>query len=80
MTRVLDLEGIAPGITHGFYSLILLLYFAVLDAYAVVAFSCSSIILSSPDASTQSFFISGFMAHPSSSVTPSVVMLFTFSA
>jgi hypothetical protein len=30
MTRVLDLEGIAPGITRGFYSLILLLYFIIL--------------------------------------------------
>jgi hypothetical protein len=30
MTCVLDLEGIAPGIARGFYSLILLLYFIVL--------------------------------------------------
>jgi hypothetical protein len=79
MTYVLDLEGIAPGITRGFYSLILLLYFFVLDAYAVVALS-SSVTLSSPDASTYGFFISGSMVRPSSSLTPSVVVLFTFSA
>jgi hypothetical protein len=80
MTYVLDLEGIAPDIIHGFYSLIFLLYFLVLDAYAVLAFSSSPVILPSPDASTRGFFISGFVVHPSSSLTPSVVMLFTFSA
>jgi hypothetical protein len=80
MTCVLDLEGIALGITHGFYSLILLLYSVVLDAYAIVAFSSSSVALSSPDASTRGFFISGSAARPSSSLTPSVVVLFIFSA
>jgi hypothetical protein len=80
MTCVLDLEGIAPGITRGFYSLILLLYFTVLDAYVVVAFSCSSVTLSSPNASTHGFFVSGSVARPSSSLMPSVVVLFTFSA
>jgi hypothetical protein len=80
MTCVLDLEGIAPGITCGFYSLIFLLYFVVLDAYAIVAFSSSFVTLSSPDASTHSFFISGSVARPSGSLIPSVVVLFTFSA
>jgi hypothetical protein len=80
MTCVLDLEGIAPGITCGFYSLILLLYFVVLDVYAIMAFSSSSVTLSSPDASTHGFFISGFAACPSGSLIPSVVMLFTFYA
>jgi hypothetical protein len=59
MTYVLDLEGIAPGITHGFYSLILLLYFVVLDVYVVMAFSSSPISLSSPDAPTRGFFYLG---------------------
>jgi hypothetical protein len=80
MTCVLDLEGIAPGITCGFYSLILLLYFVVFDAYAIMAFSSSSVILSSPDASTHGFFVSGSAARPSGSLIPSVVVLFTFSA
>jgi hypothetical protein len=80
MTYVLDLEGIAPGITRGFYSLILLLYFVVLDVYAVLAFSSSSVTLSSPDASTHGFFISGSAVRPSSSLMPSVVVLFAFSA
>jgi hypothetical protein len=79
MTCVLDLEGIAPDITRGFYSLIFLLYF-VLDAYAVIAFSFSSITLSSPDASTHGFFVSGSAGRPSSSLTPSIVVLFIFSA
>jgi hypothetical protein len=79
MTCVLDLEGIAPGITRGFCNLILLLYFVVLDAYAVMAFFSSSITLSSPDASTHGFFISGSMARPLSNLMPSVVVLFTFS-
>jgi hypothetical protein len=79
MARVLDLEGIALGITRGFYSLILLLYCAF-DAYAVVAFSSSPIFLSSPDAPTHGFFISGSAACPSSGLTPSVVVLFAFSA
>jgi hypothetical protein len=78
MTCVLDLEGIAPGITRSFYSLILLLYF--FDAYAIVAFSSSSVTLSSPDVSTHGFFISGSATRPSSNLTPSVVVLFTFSA
>jgi hypothetical protein len=55
---VLDLEGIAPGITCGFYSLILLLYFVALDAYVVVAFSSSSVALS------RGFFISGSAVRP----------------
>jgi hypothetical protein len=80
MTCVLDLEGIAPGITCGFYSLILLLYFVVLDVYAVMAFSFSPVSLSSPDAPTHGFFISGSATCPSSSLTPSVVVLFAFSA
>jgi hypothetical protein len=80
MTCVLDLEGIAPGMTRGFYSLVLLLYFVALDAYVVVAFSSSSAALSSPDASTHDFFISGSAVHPSSSLTPFIVVLFTFSA
>jgi hypothetical protein len=66
--------------TRGFYSLIFLLYFVVLDAYAVVAFSSSSVTLSSPDASTRGFFISGSVARHSGSLSPSVVVLFTFSA
>jgi hypothetical protein len=36
--------------------------------------------LSSPDTSTRGFFISGSATRPSSSLMPSVVMLFTFSA
>jgi hypothetical protein len=80
MTCVLDLEGIAPDITCGFYSLILLLYFVVLDVYAIVAFSSSSVTLSSPDGSTHGFFISGSATRPSSSLTPSVIVLFAFSA
>jgi hypothetical protein len=80
MTCVLDLERIAPGITRGFYILILLLYFVVLDVYAVVAFSSLSVTLSSPDVSTHGFFISGSATRPSSSLTPSVVVLFAFSA
>jgi hypothetical protein len=66
--------------THGFYSLILLLYFVVLAAYAVAAFSFSSVALPSPDASTHGFFISSSVARPSGSLSPSVVVLFTFSA
>jgi hypothetical protein len=80
MTCVLDLEGIALGITRGFYSLILLLYFVVLDVYAVMAFSSSPVSLSSPDASTHGFFISGSATRPSGNLTPSVVVLFAFSA
>jgi hypothetical protein len=80
MTCVLDLEGIAPGITRGFDSLILLLYFIVLDVYAIMAFSSSPVSLSSPDAPTRGFFISGYATRPSSSLTPSVVVLFAFSA
>jgi hypothetical protein len=64
--------------TRGFYSLILLLYFVVLDAYAVVAFSSSSVMLPSPEASTRGIFISGSAARPSGSLTPFVVVLFTF--
>jgi hypothetical protein len=45
-----------------------------------VALSSSSVTLSSPDASTRGFFISGSAVHPSSSLTPSVVVLFTFYA
>jgi hypothetical protein len=80
MTCVLDLEGIAPGIARGFYSLILLLYFVVLDVYAVIMFSSSPVSLPSLDAPTHGFFISGSATRPSSSLTPSVIMLFTFSA
>jgi hypothetical protein len=54
--------------TRGFYSLILLLYFDVLDAYAIMAFSSSSVTLSSPDASTHGFFISGSAVCPSGSL------------
>jgi hypothetical protein len=79
MTYVLGLEGIAPGITRGFYSLILLLYFVVLDAYAIVAFPPSSVTLTSPDASSHGFFISGSGMRPSGSLSPFVVMLVTFS-
>jgi hypothetical protein len=67
MTCVLDLEGITPGITRGFYSLILILYFVVLDVYAIVAFPSSSVTLTSPDASTRGFFVSGSGVRPSGS-------------
>jgi hypothetical protein len=80
MTCVLDLEGIAPGMTRGFYSLILLLYFVALDVDATVSFSSSHASLSSPDASTRGFFISGSATRPLSSLTPSVVVHFAFSA
>jgi hypothetical protein len=73
-------RGHCSGITHGFYSLILLLYFVVLDTYAVVAFSSSSVVLSFSDASTCGFFISGYTVRPSGSLSPSVVVLFAFSA
>jgi hypothetical protein len=45
-----------------------------------MAFSSSSVTLSSPDASTHGFFVSGSAARHSGSLTPSVVVLFTFSA
>jgi hypothetical protein len=50
------------------------------DAYAAMAFSYSHVSLSSPDASTRGFFISGSVTHPSSSLTPFVVVSFAFSA
>jgi hypothetical protein len=80
VTCVLDLEGIAPDITRDFFSLIFLLFFVVLGVYAIVSFFSSPVSLSSPDASTHDFFISGSATRPSSSLTPSVVVLFAFSA
>jgi hypothetical protein len=36
--------------------------------------------LSSPDASTRSFFVSGSTTRPSGSLIPFIVVLFTYSA
>jgi hypothetical protein len=58
-----------------FYST--LLFF---DAYAVMAFSSSPVSLSYPDAPTRGFFVSGSATRPLSSLMPSVVVLFAFSA
>jgi hypothetical protein len=74
MTCVLDLEGIAPGITRGFYNLFL--YYA----YVVMVSSPSPMPSPSPGVSTHGFFASGSATHPSSSLMPSVVVFFTFSA
>jgi hypothetical protein len=49
MTCVLDLE---------------VLYFGVLDTYAIVAFSSSLVALSSFDACTRGFFVSGSAGRP----------------
>jgi hypothetical protein len=65
--------------TCGFYSLILLPYFIVLDTYASVAFSTSFVTLSSPDVSTRGFFVSGSARRPSGEFSTSVVALFAFS-
>jgi hypothetical protein len=79
VTCVLDLEGIAPGITRGFCSL----HFPTLlsyDAYVAVAFAFASAPVSSPDAPTHGFFVSSSSTRPSGSLTPSVVAFFAFSA
>jgi hypothetical protein len=77
MTCVLDLEGIAPGITRGFYSLCFLLF---LYAYDIAVFPSSPAPSSSPGVSTHGFFALGSTTRPSSSLTPSVVVFFAFSA
>jgi hypothetical protein len=51
----------------------------VLGADAVVAFSSFLVALSSPDASTHGFFVSGSTGHPSGNLLTSVVTFFTFS-